>query len=322
MNVGTKSILFGVHAFWWHPFTVAAAWRKLYGRWPNWAEWVAILFHDNYWGLPNIDGPEGKEHPARNALLARLFGGPQAEELVRFHSRSFASAADRNPSALCAPDKASILLEPRWFYLCRARLSGEIKEFVRNEKRVGGIPEGATEEQWLNQYMSSVEKEFVNVIYLPLSNGEFAIVDSDCPAKILTQKWSACAKTPGRTYAFRTLRKDESSKKTHRALHTEILGCDGEEVDHKNGNTLDNRRANLRACPHWQNGQNLRKWTSPTSAKFKGVSRHKSGWRAYISFQRVQKHLGTFQTEESAAKAYDQAATDLFGEFARLNFPK
>ncbi len=64
MRVGTKSILFGAHAFWLHPFIVALAWWKLYGfpRAP-WL-WVVFFVHDlGYWGLPNMDGDGGGQHP-------------------------------------------------------------------------------------------------------------------------------------------------------------------------------------------------------------------------------------------------------------------
>ncbi|MCK5235828.1 MAG: hypothetical protein KAR06_02490, partial [Deltaproteobacteria bacterium] len=60
--VGTKSLLFGVHQFIWHPITVLIAWCKLYG-WPTWPELVCIIVHDwGYWGKPNMDGPEGEKH--------------------------------------------------------------------------------------------------------------------------------------------------------------------------------------------------------------------------------------------------------------------
>lgn len=56
MKTGTKSLLFGVHQFIWHPLTVLLAWIKLYG-WPAWEELVCIIIHDwGYWGKSNMDG--------------------------------------------------------------------------------------------------------------------------------------------------------------------------------------------------------------------------------------------------------------------------
>ena len=63
MRVGTKSVLFGAHAFWLHPWVVAAAWWKLYGFPWDPRLWVAFFVHDlGYWGKPNMDGPEGERH--------------------------------------------------------------------------------------------------------------------------------------------------------------------------------------------------------------------------------------------------------------------
>lgn len=320
MTVGTKSSLFGTHQFFYHPITVALAWRRLYGQWPRWREWVAILLHDNYFGLPNMDGPEGKTHPARNAALARWIAGPYAEELVRFHSRAFAQAAERNPSALCAPDKMSILYDPKWFYILRARASGEIWEYIKNAVSSGHVSADTTPSEWYDFYKGKVMNEFQKAIYLPLKPGLYAVVDVDCPEWILKQKWSANEKTPGRPYAYRSY---TGEKKTHQMLHHVILDkAPGTgEVDHINGNTLDNRRANLRWCMHPENGRNLQKWKSITSSKYKGVSFHKQSgrWRAYIVLGGIQRDLGRFVVEQDAARAYNNEAKKLFGDYARLN---
>ena len=88
MRVGTKSILFGAHAFWFHPFAVALAWWELYrwapaiegGRWPAVIDpraWVVFFLHDiGYLGLSNMDGDEGEAHPEASAIiLSILFDG-------------------------------------------------------------------------------------------------------------------------------------------------------------------------------------------------------------------------------------------------------
>lgn len=70
MKLGTKSVLFGAHTFWLHPWFVALAWWRLYGfPWAPWL-WVAFWVHDlGYWGKPNMDGPEGEEHPWTGARI-------------------------------------------------------------------------------------------------------------------------------------------------------------------------------------------------------------------------------------------------------------
>lgn len=163
--------------------------------------------------------------------------------------------------------------------------------------------------------------EFAHVIYLPLTQGLYAKVDADAPEEIWGVNWTA-HKKGNKIYAFRTFKTSGAKNKTHLVLHHAVLGVPAGrgEVDHENGDTMDNRRDNLRFCKHSQNGKNLKKWKTPTSSSYKGVSLRSDGsWRAYITLDARQKHLGTFDCEVSAARAYNIAAKELFGEFARLN---
>jgi hypothetical protein len=101
-----------------------------------------------------------------------------------------------------------------------------------------------------------------------------------------------------------------------------ILGdLAGVEVDHRNGDGLDNRRCNLRLCTRAQNCQSMK--IAPGKASlFRGVTWHaaSNSWRARISLVGKRLHLGLFSEERAAAKAYDDAAKELHGEFAILNF--
>jgi hypothetical protein len=160
MTVGTKSILFGAHCFFIHPWFVALAWWRLYGFPWDARLWVAFFVHDiGYWGKPNMDGKEGEMHPYLGAkLMHRLFDRSfrwrqkvkfyyvcyncdklwgQKEGLFYwfkfclYHSRFLAKSHDMSYSRLCIADKLAFCITPRWFYLICVNWSGEIKEYMK-----------------------------------------------------------------------------------------------------------------------------------------------------------------------------------------------
>ncbi|MCK5611583.1 HNH endonuclease [Candidatus Pacearchaeota archaeon] len=96
----------------------------------------------------------------------------------------------------------------------------------------------------------------------------------------------------------------------------------GQIIDHVNGDGLDNRRCNLRFCTPSQNQQNSRK-RAGCSSKYKGVSwvKREKKWRAAIKYKGKSSTLGHYDNESDAARVYDKKAKEIFGEFARLNFP-
>jgi hypothetical protein len=95
------------------------------------------------------------------------------------------------------------------------------------------------------------------------------------------------------------------------------------DVDHRNGDGLDNQRANLRICTHSQNMYNAKKRSTNTTG-FKGVYRsrtkHIVRFRAQIQIHRKQIYLGSYSSLEDAARAYDNKAREIYGEFANTNF--
>jgi hypothetical protein len=144
LSVGTKSLLFGVHQVFVHPFFVAAAWWKLYGFPWDPRLWVAFAVHDwGYWGKPNMDGPEGERHPELGArIMGRLFdpkirlrggysiaSGHEWRDFTLYHSRFYAKRVGQPPSQLCFADKLAVSMTPWWLYLPLARMSGELAEY-------------------------------------------------------------------------------------------------------------------------------------------------------------------------------------------------
>ena len=91
--------------------------------------------------------------------------------------------------------------------------------------------------------------------------------------------------------------------------------------DHKDRNTFNNQRTNLRICNYSQNNSNKDKYNIISTSIYKGVSYRKdrNKWSAYLRISGKLIHLGHFKNEKQAAKAYNRAATKHFGEFAVLN---
>lgn len=160
---------------------------------------------------------------------------------------------------------------------------------------------------------------------IPLSGGQIALVD-DCDYEAVA-RWTWHL---SRIYARHTQRfvcSDGTFRVRAVMMHRFIMKPHKwEEIDHINGDGLDNRRCNLRVVDRLQNAKNRTKETKrQTSSKYKGVSWNKNEryWWAYItSDQRKRTLLGKFVDELEAARTYDEAAKRLHGEYARLNFPE
>lgn len=103
-------------------------------------------------------------------------------------------------------------------------------------------------------------------------------------------------------------------------LHRLIVGAASKQlVDHRNGDTLNNRRCNLRICTRSQSNANRRR-RSDSRAPYRGITQTPSGrWLAQIMAEKKFTRIGLFDTPEDAAAAYDKKAIELHGEFARIN---
>ena len=149
-----------------------------------------------------------------------------------------------------------------------------------------------------------------------LTQGKVALVDDEDYERLSKWHW---------TY-------DKASNRAHHGgfLMSHAVFQTDNWLDHKDRDGLNNQKSNLRICTTSQNNHNRRKGRRKgrkTSSIYKGVYGWLGSWKAQIGFlgisgQQIHRYLGCFSVEEEAAKVYDQAAREYFGEFAALNFPR
>lgn len=150
-------------------------------------------------------------------------------------------------------------------------------------------------------------------VEIPLITGGVALVDEQDFARLAGYRWRELPKG----YVGRYVATDAGPR--YILMHREVIGApDGVRVDHRDGIRANNRRGNLRLCTQSQNLANKRLMPG----RYKGVSRAtgRRKWGAYIRVHYRTIYLGTFDTPELAAHAYDTAAIAHFGEFALTNF--
>lgn len=163
---------------------------------------------------------------------------------------------------------------------------------------------------------------------IPLTRGHFATID-DCDYELISKHtWHVHIDWDGKKYAKTNIK--VAGKYKSITMHRLILWHASEHTDHKDGDGLNNTRSNIRPATRFQNAQN--RLVSKHSSKYKGVTHYK--WGSYrfgpkTYLAQIYKtgqdgikrryHLGYFQDPALAAKAYDEMAAKLFGEFAKTN---
>jgi hypothetical protein len=147
------------------------------------------------------------------------------------------------------------------------------------------------------------------------------IIDTSLYDSIKGFRWSAYKAIRGKTYYAKTAVRKTDGQQTTLYMQNFVFP-DAEEIDHKSGDGLDNRRENLRPATHSGNMAN-RKKIKNTSSRFIGVHWRNDvkKFRAYISLNKKRIDVGHFDDEIEAAKKRDEKAREFFGEFAALNFP-
>lgn len=144
--------------------------------------------------------------------------------------------------------------------------------------------------------------------YTTSGNGNFAGSVIGCRAKSLKK----------RSHRYVTVKIDGKSYRLHRLIYMYHYGEVPKQLDHINGDVLDNRIENLRPCEASENASNRSKFKNNSSG-FKGVSwhSHSGRWFAYVDANKIRTNIGYFDTIEEAALAATKARNNLHGDFAR-----
>lgn len=154
---------------------------------------------------------------------------------------------------------------------------------------------------------------------IPLTQGKSALIDDEDLDLILHYRWYA---RKARKTWYAVSKSSDNGKESMVWMHRLIMNPPiGYEVDHADLDGLNNRRLNLRIATHAEQNANKRK-IDGCSSPFKGVSwrEDRKKWAARIKTKGKLRHLGLFENIIDAARAYDSAARETFGEFARTNF--
>ena len=153
---------------------------------------------------------------------------------------------------------------------------------------------------------------------IKLTREQFTLIDEDDFQRVNNQgSWYAF---PHQDSYYATRGDYSSGKRKNIFLHRFIMNCpEGKEVDHINGDKLDNRKSNLRICTRSENAKNRRISKNNTSG-FKGVHWHKGNkkWFAEICSNGKRIYGRGYNTKEEAFYRYKELATQLHGQFAKI----
>ncbi len=151
---------------------------------------------------------------------------------------------------------------------------------------------------------------------IKLTRGQYALVDNEDYELLSSFNWQATQSSNNKTfYARRNNGYGKNKQRLKVSMHRQIMNFPiGSEVDHINGNTLDNRKCNLRICTHSQNVQSQK--DRGGKSKYRGVTKHiikhqlksgekiySNGWRARISVNYKRICLGVYKTQKQAYQA-------------------
>lgn len=156
---------------------------------------------------------------------------------------------------------------------------------------------------------------------IPLSQGLEAIIDSEDFNRLSQYKWAVTRSRDQAPYAQSSVKCITTGKFISIRMHRLLLNCPkGMEVDHINGNTLDNRKSNLRVTTRGENAKNRKVQRNKTGYKGVFINNRGQGYSARIQVDGKRINIGTYKDPLDAAKAYDNAALLYHKQYAKTNF--
>ena len=164
------------------------------------------------------------------------------------------------------------------------------------------------------------EQQLYPVVVLKVGKNNFTQIDLDDYDTIKNRIGKICINSYGYALGY-DRNNDMRLVLIHRLILEDRLTQDINEIDHKNNNPLDNRRTNLRLCTHQENLRNIKK-RSNCSSFYKGVHKKDEKWISRYALNNKRYYIGCYESEEDAARAYDDKIRDIFKEFAKFNFPR
>ena len=293
---------------------------------------------DRLWAQRVLDGTE-KKMRLRHRRLRKLERKLKRAALERRQAERARTKAERD--ALQSATAAGPTIARR-----AARMLFGVPRRVWNRwRRLGWLPACVTTDGKKMYPLAEIERvlrrcgkrilpypdpQRPGVYRIPLSgktsHGREALIDADAVPLVQTRRWRFAPTATGRGGEVQTMNPAENIR-----LHYVVMGLSPSDneyhLGHRNDDPLDCRRANLVVRTLSDTHANQRKQATfcgrPCTSRFKGVwwERRREHWVATIKKAGVQRRLGSFRDEIAAAQAYDEAARELFGEHARLNFP-